>query len=121
MTLMLWGIPVSLPSFAGEMTEAQSRTWLVLRRQCLQPGAPGPFRPASRHLLVHHDVDDRVVDGGGLGEERRECHEDGAKVGALVGEDVECHAGVGHPTDQESNDHDDDHASDLLLSLLGGG
>lgn len=38
-----------------------------------------------------------------------------------MGEDVECHAGIGQPTDQERNDHDDDHACDFLLGLLGGG
>lgn len=83
-------------------------------------GNPDPPSPTTWHLLVHHDIDDGIVDGGRLGKECRKGHEDGAEVGALVGEDVECHAGIGQPTDQESNDHDDDHTGDLLLGLLGG-
>ena len=38
-----------------------------------------------------------------------------------MGEDVERHPSVGQPADQESDDHDDHHAGDLLLGLLSGG
>lgn len=116
MTPMLRG-EINSTHFAGGMTEALSRIRLVLP----WPRGPGPSHSTSRHLLVHHDIDDGVVDGGALGKEGWDGHEDGAKVGALVGEDVECHTGVGQPADQESHDHDDDHASDLLLGLLCGG
>lgn len=78
------------------------------------------WHPGS-YLFVHYDVDDGVVDGRALGEERRDGHEDGPEVRALVGEDVEGDAGVGEPADQEGDDHDDDHASHFFLCLLGGG
>lgn len=77
--------------------------------------------PTPRHLFVHHDVDDRVVDGGALGKESWHGHKDGAKVGALVSKDVEGHTSVGKPADQEEDDHEDDHAGDFFLCLLGGG
>lgn len=50
--------------FAGGKTEARLRLWLLH----LSPrGDLAPSHPTSRHLLVHHDVDDGVVDGGRLG------------------------------------------------------
>lgn len=78
------------------------------------------WHPAS-YLFVHYDVDHRVVDGGALGKESRDGHEDGPEVRPLVGEDVESNAGIGDPADQEGDDHDDDHAGHFFLCLLGGG
>lgn len=75
---------------------------------------------AVAELLVHADVDHRVVDGGALGKEGRDGHEDWSELRALVCEDPPGHAGVGQPAHQEADDHDNDHAGDLPLSPLGG-
>lgn len=75
---------------------------------------------AVAELLVHADVDHRVVDGGALGKEGRDGHEDGSKFRALMCEDPPGHTSIGQPTYQEGNDHENDHAGDLPLSPLGG-
>lgn len=75
---------------------------------------------AVTELLVHADVDDRVVDGRGLGKEGWYCHEDGSKTASLVGEDVPGRTGIGGPTNQVGEAHEDDHAGDLALSPLRG-
>lgn len=75
---------------------------------------------AVAELLVHADVDHRVVDGGALGKEGRDGHEDWSKLRALVCEDPPCHTSVGQPAYQEGDDHENHHAGDLPLSPLGG-
>lgn len=75
----------------------------------------------ATYLLVEHNVDDRVVDGRTLGKESWQCHEDWAEIRALMGEDEESYTGIGNPTNQEENHHDNDHSGDLFLSLLSGG
>lgn len=71
-------------------------------------------------LLVHADVDHWVVDGGTLGKEGRDGHEDWPELRALMCEDEPGHTGIGTPTYQEGDDHDNDHAGDFPLSPLGG-
>lgn len=74
----------------------------------------------SFYLFVEQDVDDGVVQGGALGEKSRRRHEHGPELNPLVGENVQGHAGVGHPAHQEGDDHDNHHAGDLPLRPLGG-
>lgn len=75
---------------------------------------------AVAELLVQADVDQRVVDGGALGKEGREGHEDWSKLRALMCEDIPGHTSIGHPAHQVGDDHDNHHAGDLPLSPLGG-
>lgn len=75
---------------------------------------------AVAELLVHADVDHWVVDGGALGKEGWDGHEDWSKLGTLVCENPPGHAGVGQPAYQEADDHDHHHAGDFPLSPLGG-
>lgn len=126
--LVTWspgGLTSRLPrdgEVAGLRAGGLPAVWVELLSLALSPPPPPiSLFPHPRHLFVHHDVDDRVVDGGALGKESWHGHKDGAKVGALVGEDVDGHARIGEPADQEEDDHEDDHAGDFLLSLLGGG
>lgn len=50
---------------------------------------------AVAELLVHADVDHRVVDGGALGKEGRDGHEDWSKLRALMCEAPPGHTSVG--------------------------
>lgn len=75
---------------------------------------------AVAELLVQADVDHWVVDGGALGKEGWDGHEDWSKLRALMCEDKPGHTCIGNPTYQEGDDHDNDHAGDFPLSPLGG-
>lgn len=95
-----------------------SRRSLLLLKGIL-PAAQGGDH-AVAELLVHADVDHWVVDGGTLGKEGRNGHEDWSDISALMCEDPPGHTGIGQPTYQETNDHEYDHAGDFPLSPLGG-
>lgn len=75
---------------------------------------------AVLYLSVEEDVDDGVVKGGALGEERRHGHENGSKLSALVGKDVPRNTGVRQPAQQEGDHHNDHDPSDLFLCPLSG-
>lgn len=75
---------------------------------------------AVAELLVHADVDQWVVDRGTLGKEGWEGHEERSKLRALMCEDIPGHSGIRKPTNQEGDDHENDHAGDFSLSSLGG-
>lgn len=70
------------------------------------------------YLSVEEDVDDGVVKGGALGEERRRGHEDRSELRALIGKYVPCNAGIWQPAHQERDHHNDHNPSDLFLCPL---
>lgn len=71
-------------------------------------------------LLVHADVDHWVVDGGTLGKEGWEGHEEWSELRALMCKYIPGHTCIGQPTYMEEDNHDHNHAGDFLLSPLGG-
>lgn len=84
----------------------------------MQSACPSCVLFETSYLSVEEDVDDRVVEGGALGEERRHGHEDGSELGALVGKYVPCNAGIRRPAHQEGDHHDDNDSGDLFLCPL---
>lgn len=70
------------------------------------------------HLFVHEDVDDGIVNCGGLGEVGGQGCESRLDGDVFVGGHHQRKGGVGQPADEESHDHRDHHPRHLPLRLL---
>jgi len=70
------------------------------------------------HLFVHEDVDDWIVNRGGLGEVGGQGCERWLDGDVLVGGHHQRKRGVGQPADEEGHHHRDHHARHLPLRLL---
>lgn len=84
------------------------------------PNAPSEGRPsglAHAHLLVHEDVDDRVYDGAGLGQDGRDDAGLGRDQARRTEGGQQGHHAVRQPAQQVADDHDHDHEQHPLLAL----
>lgn len=108
----------------------QSRMRPVQCQEASHRATPGGSHdPASHpttrlrltHLFVHEDVDDRVVDGRGLGEESGDGSQPGVELDAGMSRDQYGEGRVRRPADHERHDHHHHHAGHLPLGLPGGG
>lgn len=74
---------------------------------------------SAAHLFIHEYVNERVDDGGELGQQRR--HDGGLwaqEVSGAEGREQSRHS-VGQPADQVAHHHRDDHHQHALLSAAG--
>lgn len=87
---------------------------VTIKVSCLETR---PLSLSATHLLVHEDVDDRVNDRAGLGQDGRDdaglwCDQVRRTEGGQQG-----HHAVWQPAQQVADDHDHDHEQHSLLAL----
>lgn len=73
------------------------------------------------YLLVHEDVDDRVDDGAGLGQERGHDASLSSHQTWRSKRSHQRHDTVWEPAEQVTHHHSDNHEEDAVLPLSSGG